>query len=349
MIALLRQTRVMIVAVSMLVAGLARAEHGLFPDVRAPIGVFGEAVHAKGDVMISYRYQRIVYDDMMVGDEIVSTPKLAALTSFAVLPTRMESNHHIFEINWVPFEETTLILAIPYITKSMTQRYLSGGFDYTTSVHGFGDLELTLLYRVFESKLSRVQLNLGVSLPTGTINATAGSPANGSPLERLPYMMQLGSGTFDIRPGFTYNGFLSGYTWGTQVTGVLHAGTNGAGYTLGNRYDVTGWYGRRWYDWLNTAFRLDWQQWSDPTGEDSLVALLAASGTSDAVNSPAYVADLQGGRRLDALFSLDFYIGGGMLEGTRLAIEGGLPIYQSLDGPQLRAQWLLSAGLQYAF
>jgi hypothetical protein len=340
---------VSMLAISVLFVGSVHAEEPGVPHAKPPIGVFGALPHTRGDVMLSYRFHRNSEDGLMVGDERVDAAEVAALTSFAVIPLSADSDTHVFEVMWVPFEEITFVLGLPYVVKQMEQLQLSSGIVYRTSAQGFGDLDVSLLYRVFEDDWSRVHLNLGMSFPTGTINATDTSPANGDLLERLPYDMQLGSGTFDIRPGFTYNGFWSGNAWGTQIIGLLHAGTNSAGYTLGNAYQITAWLGRRWLPWLNTAFRLDWQQWSDPTGEDNLVALLFAGGTSEAVNSPAYVADLQGGRRLDALFSLDVYITGGALEGTRLAIEAGLPAYQSLDGPQLRTKWLLTAGLQYAF
>lgn len=37
------------------------------------------------------------------------------------------------------------------------------------------------------------------------------------------------------------------------------------------------------------------------------------------------------------------------MKGAKLAIEGGFPVYQSLDGPQLETDWLITAGLKWAF
>ncbi len=39
----------------------------------------------------------------------------------------------------------------------------------------------------------------------------------------------------------------------------------------------------------------------------------------------------------------------GLLAGHRLAVEGGLPVYQRLDGPQLETDWLLTVGWQKSF
>ena len=39
----------------------------------------------------------------------------------------------------------------------------------------------------------------------------------------------------------------------------------------------------------------------------------------------------------------------GFLKGHRLAIEGGMPVWQDLDGPQLEVDWVVIVGWQYAF
>lgn len=38
-----------------------------------------------------------------------------------------------------------------------------------------------------------------------------------------------------------------------------------------------------------------------------------------------------------------------MQMGPGIAVEGDLPIYQYLDGPQLETDWLLTAGLKVPF
>jgi len=36
-------------------------------------------------------------------------------------------------------------------------------------------------------------------------------------------------------------------------------------------------------------------------------------------------------------------------KGARFALEGGTPIYQNLDGPQLGVDWFVTAGIQFAW
>jgi hypothetical protein len=46
---------------------------------------------------------------------------------------------------------------------------------------------------------------------------------------------------------------------------------------------------------------------------------------------------------------LNFYAPKGFLTGNRLSVEGGLPIYQDLKGPQLGTAWMISLRWSYAF
>jgi hypothetical protein len=316
----------------------AADEERRLPDLIPPVGVFGELVHSKGEIMLSYRYHRDSLDGVLIGSIEIAPPLLTG--AYASVPFEMASNTHVFEVMWVPLEEITFVLSLPFLDKEMRQIDSITGFSYSTSASGFGDLGLSLLYRVFEDHRSRVHLNLGLTVPTGSINESSTTPHAPTQLTRLPYDMQLGSGTVDLIAGFTYNGFWRGLAWGTQMTGRLHAGTNDNGYKQGNEYDLTAWFGRRWLPWLNTAFRLDWRHWFNPIGQDYLL---------DPTFSFANDAGKQGGRRLDALFSVDFLVTGGALRGTKFGVEAGFPAYQYLDGPQLRTKWVLTAGAAYAF
>ncbi len=57
----------------------------------------------------------------------------------------------------------------------------------------------------------------------------------------------------------------------------------------------------------------------------------------------------RGGERVDLLFGVNFYVPEGSLKGHRLAVRAGLPIYQSLDGPQLETDWQFTIGWQWVF
>jgi hypothetical protein len=316
------------------------AKRGELVDVHPPAGILGELVHAKGEVMLSYRYVHRKKDGLLDGNDRVSTGDTFA-RGFQSAPQTLIEGKHLFEAMWVPLEEVTLVMSLPFVTKKMdllTDTLQS----YSTKSSGLGDLALGVLYHVYESNRARVHLNLGLSIPTGSTNANDITPYSAGARERLPYAMQLGTGTVDLTAGATYSGHWNRYTWGGQAIGLVHAGTNTRGYSFGNAYSLSGWVGRRWVSWLHTSFRLDWNQWFDPNGVDARL---------DPTESPLHDPDLYAGRRLDALFGIDITpsVDGGVLSGTSLAVEVGVPTYQYLDGPQLRTRWLLTFALQYAF
>ena len=314
-----------------------------------PIGVFGEAVHGSGEVKLSYRLQVENFAGLMDGESRVSPAAVGPAYPGGSVPSSLRSYAHIVELTWKPSDLATLFITLPFYERTLTQYVVapdgSLAQPYRVSVRGFGDLILNGLYRVFADDIHRVHLNLGLGLPSGSTNESSEAPAGitgvtAGSLQRLPYVMQLGSGTLSLRPGFTYNGLYRRVFWGAQVLGVLQAGTNSEGYKLGNQYEATAWVGRPWTEWFRTSFRLEWQQWFNPTGEDDQL---------DPALSPLADPLLQAGRRLDVLFGVDFNVTGGRFKGTRISIEGGFPAYQDLKGPQLRNDWLLTTGFQYAF
>jgi len=65
---------------------------------------------------------------------------------------------------------------------------------------------------------------------------------------------------------------------------------------------------------------------------------------------PTARPDLRAGRRVDALIGLDIQpFDDKLLNGHRLALEFGVPLYQHLDGPQLESDYRLTLGWQYSF
>ena len=64
---------------------------------------------------------------------------------------------------------------------------------------------------------------------------------------------------------------------------------------------------------------------------------------------PTADPDRRAGGRLDLLFGANLFAPEGELEGLRLALEAGLPVYQRLDGPQLETDALVSLNLEWTF
>jgi hypothetical protein len=64
---------------------------------------------------------------------------------------------------------------------------------------------------------------------------------------------------------------------------------------------------------------------------------------------PTADPNLRGGRRIDALLGTNIFALSGPLAGNRLALEFGVPVYQSLNGPQLKTEWYMSLTWNWTF
>ena len=205
------------------------------------------------------------------------------------------------------------------------------GHRFTEHSDGFGDVELLGTYTVCRAGVHQFLVKGGLGLPTGSIDASM----NGFPLE---YIMQLGSGTVSLRPGFTYLGQAMPWGWGTDFNSTVELGSNRNNYRFGNTYSATGWVARQITSWASVSIAATGELWENVHGADPRLAL-----DDQPTNDP----DRQGGKRLDASIGVNLYPT--FLRGHQFLVEGEFPLWQSLDGPQLQRSWLLRVGWQYDF
>ena len=235
---------------------------------------------------------------------------------------------------------------LPYKQMAMHHHSMAAGAPamFTQHADGIGDLEVLALYTLLgdvKKGENRLLLDAGMSFPTGSIDARDhrfGDPS--LPKVRLEYPMQLGSGTYDLLPGLTYLGDLNKFSWGAQALATVRLGRNDHNYRFGNLYRLNAWGAYGITDWFAPSVRIDGRYWENITGQDPQI-----SPTATAEGNPGR----QAGRRVDILFGASFFAPRGHLKGSRLVVEGGLPIYERLTGPQLSTSWLLTAGASYAF
>ena len=303
------------------------------PDGHAPLGVMGDHTHGKGEVMVSYRYMLMDMDGNRDGTDSISNAEV--LEDFPVTPTNMTMEMHMLGIMYAPSDNLTLMTMIPYVFKDM-DHVTRMGVEFTTESEGFGDIQLGGLYKILDRNNQRVHLNLGLSFPTGSIDERGDTPTADNAV--LPYPMQIGSGTFDLRPGITYLGQSNDWSWGAQANSVLRLGDNGEDYQLGNEFGLTAWGAYRWNEWFSTSVRLNGRTWGDIEGADSRL---------NPNLIPTADPDLRNGTNLFLGLGVNFYIPKGSLKGSRIAVELEFPLLRDLDGPQLETDLQLTAGLQF--
>jgi hypothetical protein len=315
--------------------GGVKVSHVHVHMTQEPIGVLGGHIHQVGNWMLSYQYMYMNMHGNRDGKDRVSTSDV--LKDYMVAPTDMTMQMHMLGVMYIPINKLGLMAMIPYLDVEM-DHVNRMGVKFTTQSDGIGDVKVAALYNFLNMNNVQFILNGGVSLPTGSIDEEDDTPAGQD--VQLPYPMQLGSGTFDLLPGITYLGHKAKWSWGSQFMATIRLGENDNDYTLGDRYRLTFWLSRKWLDWLSTSARLDWQLWEDIDGADPKL---------NPAMVPTADPDLRDGRRIDFLLGANISPPQGKMKGAKLAIEGGFPVYQSLDGPQLETDWLITAGLQWTF
>ncbi len=317
------------------------------PDGVGPVGVVADRTYEPGDLNLSYRFVGMRWDGNRVGTNPISLGQV--LDVFFAAPVQAEMAMHLFGVTYAPMKELTLEASLPFLVHKAMQNVTADGqeFEYDAGVgedddrYSFGDFRLRGHVPVYRDGAYRAHLTMGVSVPTGSFRQTDPNPlVNPTQVTRSPYPVQIGSGTWDILPGFTILAMNDRASTGIQVSTVARLHENELNYRLGHRIESSVWGAYRTNDYIGVSFRIHTQHWGDISGADPSL--------NQNVH-PAANPSLQGGTRVDLPVGLNVYFRDGILEGHRLGFEASLPIYEDLHGPQLEHDWTITLGWQYLF
>jgi hypothetical protein len=304
------------------------------PDGHAPIGVMRDHVHKKGEFMASYRVSYMKMKGLRNGDDKVTVGE--ALNSYMSSPVEMSMRMHMVGLMYGVTNKVTFVGMGGLLQKDMDGKHKMTG-DFNRKANGIGDSRISVLYEFFNDGANRAQFNIGVSLPTGSIEERYGDAT-----VRLPYSMQLGSGSYELLPGIGYSGRKEKYFYGGQVNGVFRLDGNDNGYKFGDGYNFTAWVSRKVNNSFSVSSRFDYNKSEAIEGIDGNMMGLAMISTVD--------TSLYGQERLDLLFGINYLISSqGYLDGNRLAFEVGAPVYRRIDGPMLEVDYKFIIGWQKAF
>jgi hypothetical protein len=303
-------------------------------DLHGPIGVMGEHPVSEGAWQFSYRYERQDYGGLLDGKSELSEQDVFD-EGYTRTPSDMTRETHLLTALYGYSEQLSVLITIPWISTEMNFDTDSGGsFDARTI--GMGDVQLSGLYRLREKGDGGLHLNLGVSLPTGSHDEAQALPGSGGNTVKLPYPLQLGSGTVDVRPGLTWVHLDDETSWGTQLLQTLRFTENSDGYGIGNETRATAWVARQFREDLSGSLRIAWEHIDDYSGQDDSL---------DPDLGPSQDPNAQGGDRLHFFLGVNYTHPGG----HRFAGEMGGPIFQDLNGPQLETDIIYRIGWQFSF
>ena len=306
----------------------------------------GGHTHKKGGWMFTYRTMDMHMEDNLDGSKGISSNEIVTTvpnrffgvagqpSTLRVVPTEMDSRMDMLSLMYAQTDKISWMLMLHHIEKSMKLTTYMGGSGTTqrgtfkTKSSGIGDTSASILWKAFQNKYHKINLNFGVSLPTGDIDQKdiILTPMGMQPKSVLPYGMQLGSGTYDLLPGFTYSGN-NDYSldWGVKYQAIIRIGENDEDYTLGDTHKFSAWGDYSFAPWIKTSIGLSYKHESDIEGIDSRIVL------------PVQTADPDnyGGDTLMANWGLELTGQNGPLAGHKIKFEYSKQLEQNQNGIQM--------------
>ncbi len=298
--------------------------------------------HPAGMWMFTYKNMYENMRGLRAGGSNVDTHSVGWMSNkpynYMMIPTYMDMHMNMFMVMYGVTDSLTLMGMANYEYNEMQMLMNMGmGKPYMAQspmkTEGLGDTELRGLYKINKYLVG----SLGLSIPTGSIRQTDTMMGK---TERAPYDMQLGSGTWDLKPALTYNALSDDakWNWGAQAMYTYHTTNNDEGYSLGDSFKATGWLQRAFGPaaiWL----RLAYTDTGRISGQDSQIQM-----SQNWAPTPDGDPRNYGGQRLDGLIGVNIVAGR-----LTFGVEGGIPLYQYLNGLQLKTQFVINSGIQVMF
>ncbi len=262
-------------------------------------------------------------------------------------PTSMHMNMYMLDLMYAPTDWLNLMLMPQLMSMEMTmsdpirpfanqteENDFGGHGGATHNSNDLGDTVVTALVKVLDTNGHHVHLGLGISAPSGSIDAELDST------NLQDYGMQLGSGTWDFKPSLTYTGQFNDWSWGAQLSGVKRLDKNANDYAYGDIFQATGWGSYQIFNWLSVSVRNLYTAQGHIQGESSHARQLTAT-----VDYPGNY----GGRFLDVGFGLNAMASEGHLAGHSLSFEWLQPVMNDFNGYQLDRNGALAVSWSYSF
>ncbi len=305
------------------------------PGAYAPIGVMGDHLHHAGGFMISIRYMTMGMSGMISGSDNIDDTQV--LDQYMMTPQEMEMSMQMVGVMYAPSERVTLMLMQNVVQKNMSMLNRMGSLMESSS-RGLGETRLSVLFGLLNTENSSLHLNTSIGFPTGKIDMVTTTPMNDEML--MPYPMQLGSGSVEGTLGITYKGGAEKLKWGIQSLFLKRINQNNRSYKLGDQYQINSWLSYGLSNWLSVSTRMSGLRQNSIQGVDEEMHTMM---------SPMANSSNSGFSRLIAGFGLNFSFGNQpVLQKFKAGVEYARPVFQQVEGMQMKSTNQLIFGLRYS-
>ncbi len=284
-------------------------------------------------------------DQKTFQDVLFSPGETRTNQNYPVVPTYICQNAFSYSVQYNLSNNSSVSISVPHIEQRTEHISSIPNFqDFTIRTKGIGDIAIAYSHSKKLSTNSNITGIFGVRLPTGAINETGDTPRNGvGTYERLPYTMQLGSGTFDLTSSVTYTRSLKDINTGINLNGTLRTGRNSNDYRLGNGVNASVFARYTKHKFFQPGLRLSARHISQIKGGD--VSLRVPT----AFPFPASITDPQnyGGERINITASVKSCLNTDCT--LSVSADYNDPIYQNLNGIQPMEPKTFSLGSSIKF
>ena len=279
-------------------------------------------------------------------DEVLFSPgETRTAQNYPVVPTFIDQEVHAYSAAYAVNDKMSLNIAVPYVSQSTDHISSVPGFpEFILSTEGLGDISVTAAYQKPLSTSKRAFGVIGISLPTGSIDETGDTPRNGTgTLERLPYTMQLGSGTYDLSLSAGLAETVDQFDLGVTASSTIRFGRNDNGYRLGDNVSLCAWtqYSKIW--WFQPGVRIGYRYIEEIQGRDESLLVPGPFPFPASITDPGNYGGHKGTAGVSIRTCTDISCK------ISFAAEAGKPFYQDLNGVQPKERYNISAGASVQF
>lgn len=295
--------------------------------------------HGKGMWMVDYRFTRMYMKDMLDTTTKVTASQAVdenGSYNYMMAPVDMTMDMHMLMIMYGLTDKVMPMLMLHYMSNSMEML----SFDGTRSTMKSSGVADTLFTAMIQGP-HKLNFNVGLSIPTGSIDVSGPMThmQGVTNHQKYGYGMQLGSGSYELKHGISYEDSAGKLGWGLSYEYTARLNENKNDYRLGNILLADSWLQYGVMPSLLAKGKLQLRALGQIQGADpELVEDNNASGNFRAM-SPALDASNSGGNRVDASLTLKYTV-----PNTMISITGdfSMPVYQNLWGPQMATSWIAS-------
>ncbi len=323
---------------------------GIRADTHGPAGTMSDHVHEKGGLMFGLMWMHEKYGGSNRQGTHKVSPQQIADAGYTVRDSSMTMDMAMLHVMYAPNDRVTLMLVPSWMRMAMTMEGLPAEMDMgdmdhdaahahtlmpgqrmSHSVEGIGDTQFGALVSLSTKPALSSHVGLMVSAPTGKVTR---KNALGN---YVHYMMQGGSGTWDVTPSVTVKGMTDQFGWGAQISYLLRMeDRNKAGFRFGNRLGATAWLSKPLGSHVSLAARIAYSDEGKIKGHYD-----GPHGHS----SPPDRQENYGGQRIETGLGINTLVG----ERVRIGAEASVPVYQDLNGIQLPKRYSLNINASMMF